>query len=78
MTNSKYFWFLIIANVQLAPSLQILELILPSAVSIQFPYIITAARTARALFCSTEISTKTAAFAPEAPLQVARPEKLTF
>lgn len=60
MTTSKYFWFLIIANVQLPPSLQTVELILLSAVSIQFPYIITAVRTARALFCSTEINTKTA------------------
>lgn len=47
VTNSKYFWFLIIANVQLSPSLQTVESILPSAVSIQFPYIITAVRTAR-------------------------------
>lgn len=58
MTTSKYFWFLIIANVQLSPSLQIVELILLSAVSIQFPYIITTIRTPRALFCSTEINAK--------------------
>lgn len=50
MTNSKYFQFLVISNVQLSPSLQIVEIILPSSVSTQFPYIITAVRAARPCF----------------------------